>query len=299
MNVAASVIDHKALLVSAEALGGLPVTVSRLAAVVSDPGHDLSDIVEIVTFDASLTAALLRRANSVALGGRVQITTVRNAAILLGSGSLLSVALSTSVSRRLSRPIPGYGLAEGELWKQSVAASLAAEVISAAASVDVPAEASTAALLHDLGKVVLAQHFGAPVLDMISQAAAADNLGLLEAESTVFGVNHADIGGLVAQQWKLPHTIVDAIIHHHETTGHCGPLSAVVSLAHAMVPDVLTAVEAFGENSGPAASARADPPAVTHHAIMVGLGLDPAAYDDLLLGARHRYCALAERYDVS
>ena len=44
----------------------------------------------------------------------------------------------------------------------------------------------------------------------------ADNMDLLAPRPAVFGINHADIGGLVAQQWKLPHSIVDAIIHHHQ-----------------------------------------------------------------------------------
>ena len=55
----------------------------------------------------------------------------------------------------------------------SLAASLAAEEIRHRARVEVPAEAPTAALLHDFGKVVLAQHFGARVLNMLAQAAVA------------------------------------------------------------------------------------------------------------------------------
>ncbi|MDX6326812.1 MAG: hypothetical protein QOK15_3166 [Nocardioidaceae bacterium] len=294
MSVSESAIDHKALLASAQSLGGLPATVSRLAVVVSDPEHTIPDIVDVVSFDASLTAALLRRANSAALGGRVQIRTVQSAAVFLGSSSLLSVALSTSVSSRLRQPIPGYGLAEGDLWRQSVAASLAAEVISAGATVDIPAEAATAALLHDFGKVVLAQHFGPRIFDMITRAAAVENLGLLEAEAAVFGVNHADIGGLVAQQWKLPHSIVDAIIHHHDSTGHSGPLSAVVSLAHAMVPEVLAGIDAPEDDGGASPPFRS--PAQTHCDVLEDLGFVPWRYHELVTAAQERYRALAERY---
>src|SRR3954453_18513508 len=115
---------------------------------------------------------------------------------------------------------------------------LAAEVIRSRAAVDVPAEAPTASLLHDFGKVVLAQHYGPRVLDLIAQAAAADNLGLLDAEKKVFGAQHAEIGGLVAQAWKLPHTIVEAITNHHHVGAHRTSVSATVSLAHGMVDDV-------------------------------------------------------------
>jgi HD-like signal output (HDOD) protein len=294
----APVIDHKDLLSSAEGLGALPVTVTRLAAIVSDPHHDIGDIVEVISFDQALTATLLRRANSAALGARYQIKTVRDAAMWLGSGALLSMALATNVSRRLSEPIPAYGLAEGELWKQSVAAMLAAEVIRGHATAEVPAEAPTAALLHDFGKVVLAQHFGPRVLDLVARAAAADNLGLLDAEKRVFGVQHAEIGGLVAQAWKLPHTIVDAIINHHHAGSHRTTVSATVSLAHAMVNDVLDGVDVPEYDGQPVVCAVPADPAVTHVEVMAELGLDPERYDELLATTHARYAELAARYDV-
>jgi HD-like signal output (HDOD) protein len=293
----AQVIDHKDLLSSAEALGALPATVTRLANIVSNPGHDIREIVEVVSFDQALTATLLRRANSAALAARFEIRTVRDAALWLGSGSLLSLALATSVSRKMSQPIPAYGLAEGQLWKQSVAASLAAEVIRSAAAVDVPAEAPTAALLHDFGKVVLAHHFGARVLNMLAQAAVADNLGLLAAEARVFGVNHADIGGLVAQHWKLPHSIVDAIVHHHLAGEHASSASATVSLAHAMVPEILVASEG-ADGFVPISCGVPGDPIETHEQVLDSLGIPQASYAELLSASRDRYEELAHRYGV-
>jgi HD-like signal output (HDOD) protein len=299
LNGPASVIDHKDLLSSAEGLGALPTTVTRLASIVSNPDHDIREIVEVVSFDQALTATLLRRANSAALGARMQIKTVRDAAMWMGSGSLLSLALATNVSRRMSQPIPAYGLAEGQLWKQSVAASLAAEVIRARATVEVPAEAPTAALLHDFGKVVLAQHFGPRVLNMLAQAAAADNLGLLAAETKVFGINHADIGGLVAQAWKLPHTIVDAIIHHHHSGPHQSTGSAAVALAHAMVPDVIATSDEVDADGVAVACAPIGNTAEEYTDVLADLGIAPQGYDELLEASRRRYADLADRYNVA
>jgi HD-like signal output (HDOD) protein len=298
LTIPVPVIDHKDLLSSAEALGALPATVTRLANIVSNPEHDIREIVEVVTFDQSLTATILRRANSAALGARFQIKTVRDATLWLGSGSLLSLALATNVSRKLNAAIPAYGLAEGQLWKQSVAASLAAEEIRHQAGVEVPAEAPTAALLHDFGKVVLAQHFGARVLNMLAQAAVADNMGLLAAEARVFGINHADIGGLVAQHWKLPHSIVDAIIHHHHAGEHRNPASAAVSLAHAMVPDVLAGHDVPLGPAGVPCTADADP-VQTHAEVLAGLAIPAESYGELVAASRTRYAELADRYEVA
>jgi putative nucleotidyltransferase with HDIG domain len=293
LNAPAAAIDHLELLASAEGLGAMPVTVTQLATLVSDPNHQLREVVDLVSLDQALTASLLRRANSASLGARAQIKTVRDAAVRLGSGTILAIALASTVSGKMRRALPAYGLAEGQLWRQSVAAAVAAEAIRAHAKVEVPCEAPTAALLHDFGKVVLSHHFGPQVLALLSRAAKVDEMDLLEAEVAVFGVNHADIGGMIAQQWKLPHSIVDAIIHHHSADHTLMPVNAAVSLAHAMVPDVLV-----GAGGGPR-DQDALPVFETHLPVMVKLGLDPKEYVDLLQAAQARYWQLASRYDMS
>jgi hypothetical protein len=137
------------------------------------------------------------------------------------------------------------------------------------------------------------------VLNLLAQAAAADSLGLLDAETKVFGVNHADIGGMVAQQWKLPHTIVEAIIHHHDAGPHPTAVSATVSLAHAMVPEVLATGEEAEADPGPMACSVVENPAETHAPVMTELGIPSESYDELLAAARQRFEELADRYEVA
>ncbi|GAA1935379.1 HDOD domain-containing protein [Nocardioides marmoribigeumensis] len=295
MERAAQAIDLLDLFSSAEAIDALPITVTRLAELVADDAHDFRDIAEVVSMDQSLTALLLRRANSVAMGGRTQITTVRDAAMRLGTGALLSMALASSVHNRMGGALPAYGLSAGELWKQSVSASLSTDVLRMKAKVTVPPEASTAALLHDFGKVVLSTHFGAQVLTMLEQAASSDGMDLLSAERAVFGVDHADIGGVVAQRWKLPHTIVDAIIHHHDIDPGMTPTVAAVSVAHAMVADVL-----HGQDDAPSAedAPPAEDVAASHGVLLQALGIDPAGYPALLEAARARYVLMADKFGV-
>jgi HD-like signal output (HDOD) protein len=198
------------------------------------------------------------------------------------------LALSVSLAGRMGGALPGYGMAEGVLWRQSVAASLTTETIRSRATVDVGAEAATAGLLHDLGKVVLCKHFGAPVLDMLARAAQADGMDVVEAEVAVLGVHHAQIGGLIAHEWRLSDVIVEAVADHHRTDGGLTATSAAVSLAHAMVPAVL---------ADPDAAPDADP--VTSHAALFDLlGLEVDAYPDLLAAARQRYAELSARYEL-
>ena len=80
-----------------------------------------------MSLDVSLTADVLRLANSAALGHRANITSVRDAAVRLGTSTLLSLTLASRVGGRMLQALPAYGLQPGALWERSVAASIAAE----------------------------------------------------------------------------------------------------------------------------------------------------------------------------
>lgn len=285
-------IDPHELLDSAEELEALPVTVSRLYRVVTGGSPDAREIVDVVALDQALAAMLIRRANSAAAGGRQHVATVHDAVVRLGSSAVLSYALASSVSRHLKRPLPAYGMAEGVLWKRSVAASIAADLVRVRSTAEVPLETSTAALLHDFGKVVLSQHFGPHVLGLLDRAAGADGMDLLAAETAVLGVDHAGIGAAVAQRWKLPYSVVDAILHHHDTDSDLMPMAAAVSLAHAMVPDVLRA-------AGRPAGDDEVPVFESHLGVMVRLGLAATDYPELAAEARDQYTVLAGRYGLT
>jgi HD-like signal output (HDOD) protein len=298
---AVPLMNPQAILESADGMETLPSTAGRLAALVSDGSRSLREIVEVVSLDQSLTATLLRRVNSAASGLRSPARTVREATMLLGTNELLVLALSVSLAGRMSTALAGYGLAEGALWRQSVAASLTTETIRSRARAEVGAEAATAGLLHDLGKVVLCKHFGAPVLDMLSRAAQADGMDLVEAEVAVLGVHHAQIGGLIAHEWRLSDVIVEAVADHHRSDAGLTPTSAAVSLAHAMVPAVLADPRPDQEQDldEDLDTGAEDGDPVTSHAALFGvLGIQAEDYRDLLLAARERYADLSARYDL-
>ena len=290
MTTTTPLVDRADLLASAESVEPLPHTVARLATLVADPDADIREITETVSLDVSLTADLLRRANSAALGHRGTITSVRDAVVRLGPSTLLSLTLASRVGGRMMQALPAYGLRPGALWQRSVAASIAAELIRSRARVPVPPEVGTAALLHDFGMVVLAQHFGKQILDSLALAAATDGTDIVETERVVFGLTHADIGSTVAEAWGLPLTIVDGIRDHHETHEDLSTVSAAVGVACAMSYEVITR--------------EADPDELESHVTrrreitpLLGiLRLDHDDYHDIVAKARDRFDEVADRY---
>jgi len=286
-------IDFKQVLATAEGVKPLPTSVARLAALVCDEDPDFKEIVEVVGYDESLTAQILRQANSVGLGSLHPVKTVRDAAMRLGTSALLSLALSSSVGNNMRRALPAYGLAEGELWQQSVAASIAAEVIRSFARVAIPSEVSTAALLHDFGKVVLANHFGPQILQMLEAASGNERLDLNETELRVFGLTHADVGGLVAQQWRLPQSIVDAITQHHSVRDDLPPICSAVSLAHVVALEL-----GIPENPSIEVVERQQSMVIQRRPIMRQLGIDPETYPEVVQTTRAKYDEVAARFDA-
>ncbi|MBS2940256.1 HDOD domain-containing protein [Nocardioides sp. J2M5] len=283
-------VDRADLMAAAESVEPLPQTVARLATLVADPECDVREIADTVSLDVALTADLLRRANSAALGGRIKVTSVRSAVVRLGPSTLLSLALAARVGTGMGQALPAYGLQPGALWRRSVAASIAAEVIRSRARTPVPAEVATAALLHDFGMVVLAQHFGKQILQMLELASETDGVDQLETERVVFGCTHADIGSTVAQAWGLPRTIVAGIRDHHEAHDELSVVSAAVGLACAMSYEI-TSPEEVAEPRGAHAAPHGD-----IAPLMRILGLDEDDLHTVVAMSRERFEAVADRY---
>jgi HD-like signal output (HDOD) protein len=210
-----NLIDLDSLIQSSYELDPLPGSLIRLAGLVAQDSSDINEIERIVAHDPALTGRVLRAANSAANAAGSPITTARAALMRIGAGSLLALALGSRIGGRLQRDVPEYGMAAGQLWRHSVASALAAEVVGGACRAPLPPETATAALLHDLGKIVLCRSLTSPVRELLERAYEEGHHDLREAESEILGVHHGEIGGLIAQHWRLPDGIVMGVTHHH------------------------------------------------------------------------------------
>lgn len=226
-------LDHTLVSKAAAAVEPLPPTVSRLAAAMGREDYGLREIEQIIAYDPVLTGRLLRIANSAALSTGAPIASVRAAILKIGAGRVLSYALSGPLSRQLQRPVTGYGLGQGVLWRHLVASALAVELLDGVTKVRVPAEAFAAALLHDLGKVVMAQFLDPRLLRLI-ELAKEHGLTGREAEVEILGVHQGEVGALVAQEWKLPERIVRAIAYAGSTVNGEDVLYDFVHLGHVL-----------------------------------------------------------------
>jgi HD-like signal output (HDOD) protein len=289
VRVTETVVRIDDIIDAANRLEALSASVARLVDLVSDVDVDLRDIVEVVSFDPLLTASMLRAANSATSASVRPVTTVHDAVIRMGTGTVLALAMSASVAGRLRQALPGYDMVEGEMWRHSVTAALAAETLSGWSRQSLPAGAPAAALLHDIGKLVLAQTVSPQMLQLIRRTAISEGRSLTDVETTVLGINHGQVGGLVALHWRLPDTIVEAIINHHVSRSHTGPVAHVVYLAQAASADLAPRRDPRHEPTAPSRDAVDPVP-------MIALGIEPERYHDLLVTTQQRYALLSVRF---
>lgn len=208
-------LDKNALTEAAFALDPLPATVARLAALVVREDWSVGDAAHLVEFDPALTGRLLKMANSAATAGLSPVATVRDAILRVGIGPVLAFATASGLKKQLKRALPEYGLSEGQLWRHAVATALAAELLAGPSRVTLPPEVFTAALLHDIGKIVLARFLDADHLRQLAEARQNGGASSIDAEIDVLGASHAQLGGLIARHWTLPERLALGITHHH------------------------------------------------------------------------------------
>jgi HD-like signal output (HDOD) protein len=208
-------LDPAEIARAVEKLPALPPSATRLLAVLGSGDWHADQVTSVIALDPILTGRTLSLANSAAYAHQGSITSVRQAIARLGVGTITSIAVAVAVHSLLRDPLHAYGASAGLLWRHSVAASVAVEGISAVFRWMPPAESATTALLHDIGKLLLARKLTPTAAKFIERAAEEGKRNTARAESDLLGSSHAEIGACIAEAWHLPSTIVQGIRHHH------------------------------------------------------------------------------------
>jgi len=216
-------------------LPALPDVVVEIMELTENPDSTAQDINNVLNRDQSLTAKVLKLANSAFYGFPRRISTVTDATVLLGFKTIRGIIMAAAVSGFLNQEVEGYALGYGELWRHSQCAAMTARLIAKKAKVGAPDLAYTAALLHDIGKVILNEYMKEAYHEVVEEV-DKNNISFLEAEDKILGFNHTVVGAKVAEKWNLPAELVEAIALHHnpEKSQVNKKLTSIVHLADAI-----------------------------------------------------------------
>jgi putative nucleotidyltransferase with HDIG domain len=237
-----------ALVQGIQQLEPMPVTAQRLLALTNGEDVSLAKVAELVEYDQTIAAAVLRMARSWMYAGARPPETVRDAVLRLGTVPLLNLVLGDYLTR-IKASVPLYDLSEDDLWAHAAAAQLAVRAMTEECrGVRLPPVASTAALLHDIGKLVMSRCLNASVESIVSHATRA-GITFVEAEQQLFGVNHAAVGAAIAVEWHFPAEVTDAIARHHDRQlGRSTPVLDAVVIANVVAKNIGVGLGAEGFN---------------------------------------------------
>lgn len=202
------------ILQSITELPPFPAVIEKALQLIDDPKSSAQNVVDVIQYDQSITVDVLRLCNSSYLGLRKTVHSLREALVMIGFNQLLEIIMSKESSHYFRKPCKGYDLEDGELWRHSVACALLSRIISGRLNQEATPALFTAALLHDVGKMILS-NFVEDYFEEIRDLTQKKQISFIEAEKEVLGIDHAELGGKIAEQWQFPNTIVSAIRYHH------------------------------------------------------------------------------------
>ena len=199
--------EIRKIIMNTSTLPSLPGIVSKLNTLSANDRSSMPEMARLVSSDQVLSARILKLANSPSYGF-YRVANISNAMILLGVNVIKSLTLSSSIFEIMEKNSVG-------LWEHSLGAGVAANVIARRLKLSECEEISTAALLHDIGKVIIRLNFGDDYRQLL---ALIRNRGfsMIEAERELLGTDHAEVGAWLAKCWHLPDKLIEPIARHHD-----------------------------------------------------------------------------------
>ena len=198
-------------------LPAMPHIVSRAQEIISDSNADFTDFEQAVETDQAIVMRVLKLANSAKYGQTKRVTSIKRAAVVLGFQTLGELVILAGTSNLLDKPLKGYFLRTGDLWRHSLATAFCARAIANKRTHELTNDAFIAGLIHDAGKLILDPY----ILERkptFNKYIGDKKKGLSRAEKMTLGFDHAEIAALVCERWNLPKHIHKAIQYHHNPT---------------------------------------------------------------------------------
>jgi diguanylate cyclase (GGDEF)-like protein len=213
-------------------LPSLPAIAVQVLELTRLPDVDISELAKVISKDSALSSKILRTVNSSYYGRSKHVGTISQALVILGLQAVKTLVLGFSLVTNLSGQ-KTTGFNHLEYWKRSIYAANAARTLANRLGIVQQEEAFLAAVLQDIGMLVLDRVMPAEYGKI--HLAVKTHAALPAAEREILGADHAEVGGMMAETWKLPEVLQTPIERHHAPERAKDPmlqkLSEVVGLA--------------------------------------------------------------------
>lgn len=171
-----------------------------------------AQLCRLIETDPALCARVLQLANSPLYGFIREIASLDEACNLLGTRCLASLVLTSAVARNYSGGDDSERERRQRAWERAIRNAVAARLLATLTGLADRHRAYTAALLCDIGELVMLQHFPAEHAGLETLPAEQRAQG----EQRVFGITHAQAGAILLERWRLPDALAECARWHHD-----------------------------------------------------------------------------------
>ena len=193
----------------------LPTIVFELNELLQDPNTPITDISDIIEKDQAMSLRVLKLVNSAFYGIQKEVNDIGNAIVLLGFNTVRNAIVSLGVIKSFSGKKSLAGFDIRDFWKHSLAVAVVSKSLAEKTKIASPDSCFVGGLLHDIGKVILAQYFQ-DLFEKVWNTVKKENISFYEAEKKEISIDHGRIGAHLATNWELPESFIDVIRWHHD-----------------------------------------------------------------------------------
>ncbi len=211
-------------------LPALPKAACHIMAVIEDPKTTATRLEKALAMDQTLTAKVLRIANSPFYGAVREIRTVSEAIVRLGFVTIRNWTVVTATKSVFLAP--GAGALYQKIWRQSVLSAMASQLVGQALGTREPEGLFIGGLMQNIGQLVLARSHPQLFQEILIQSEISGK-PYHEVEKRLLGFDHGALGALLIQDWNLSEDLEQAVRWHHcfeEDDAQQSRLAAMIAL---------------------------------------------------------------------
>jgi putative nucleotidyltransferase with HDIG domain len=217
-----------------ETMPAFPASVRTILDITNDINCAPKDLVKVIELDPVLTAKVLKLVNSAYFGLSREVTSVKYSVVYVGINTIKNVAISIAAIGMLPHTSSG-GYDLNRFLNHSLTTAAISRLLARTRGVSESelGDYFVASLLHDIGQMVLGQYM--PEEFQQAMALAKERaIPIHEAEREVIGLDHAEIGAMLAESWELPPQLISCIRNHHQVNNleEPTPLEKTVFIAN-------------------------------------------------------------------
>lgn len=193
----------------------LPHILVKLINACQDENGSIRDIAKIIHADASISAKILKLANSSYFRSTVKISQIDQALIRLGRSAIKNLAISSAVQQVFCKSdtvAEGFNLKR--FWRHSLTSAVLSRMIAEKTSFNLPEQAFLAGMIHDIGRLILAVNFPEEYKKILTDT--EDMTESMIDREIQMGVTHTEVGAWLLSRWNFDSMIIDAACYHHE-----------------------------------------------------------------------------------